>query len=48
MGSFNLTVNEALVITLLVDLISGILGLILGINFGKRKGYINKIKVSMS
>lgn len=45
---FNLTVTEALIITLLVDVISGILGLILGVNFGKRKGYLNKIKVSMS
>ena len=45
---FNLTVTEALIITLLVDVISGILGLILGINFGKREGYLNKIKVSMS
>ena len=48
MERFNLTVTEALVITLLVDVISGILGLILGVNFGKREGYLNKIKVPMS
>ena len=48
MERFNLTVTEALLITLLVDVISGILGLILGVNFGKREGYLNKIKVPMS
>ena len=48
MGKFNLTVTEALIITLLVDVASGILGLILGVNFGKRESKLNIIKVSMS